>query len=238
MENEENDNIYIYSDADDTDDIDTSGPNYAQSYDIGNGDGDNGDGDNGDGNKDTPEDVSPFSLMIKVMFNPVEGWKSVRRSKITPEAVQSGCFYPLLALLAVSRFADLIYSRQADISSLLVSAVIGFVSLFFGYYCIQLLFKVVFPKPVAEQFDTRFGKNFVLISLSTLCLFFTVTELLPMLWAILIFLPLWTVYLICRGARFFKFPAHRQIFCTGMLSLVTVGVPPLLAWMLGELMPK
>ena len=59
-----------------------------------------------------------------------------------------------------------------------------------------------------------------------------------MLWAVLIFLPLWTVYMVCRGTRFFRFPERRQIIYTGVLCLLIEGVPVLINWGLSQILPK
>ena len=55
-----------------------------------------------------------------------------------------------------------------------------------------------------------------------------------MLEPILVFLPLWTVYIICRGVRFLKFPKEREHLATGILCLLTVGMP----WLLRLLFSK
>lgn len=182
--------------------------------------------------------VSVFGLLLKTMFNPVEGWKSIRRHKIKPETAQKECLYPLLAVYAVSMFAILAYSAKADLSDVVVNAVTSFVSFFFGYFCIVIALRHILPGPVAELFDADFGKTLVVISLSSLCLFFTLTELLPMLWAILIFLPLWTVYMICRATKFMKIPEDRQLLTVGLLNLTIIGTPIVLQWALGKIMPN
>lgn len=244
-EEQENDNLYIYSEEDieaDTEsiaieankykDLDNSGPNFSQA--DGWKDGDNpGKGDNGEGAKD----VSPFLLMLKVLFNPVEGWKTVRRSGMKAEQMQQGCFYPLLGILSACQFANLFYSSRASVSGVLVDALIVFVSFFFGYFCIMLILKTI-PSALESEKESDFAKVFVTLCLSTLCLFFSVIELLPMLWAVLIFLPLWTIYIICKGVRFFRFPESRHIAYTTMLSLMIVGVPCVIDWILKEILPK
>lgn len=245
MKEQEKDNIYIYSEEKDSEYTqdgnfdnsaeesdhgpDDSSPNYAQSNNYEEG------SEKDDGSAKQP---SPLQLMFKVMFNPIEGWKEVRRDRLSPESVQSGCFYPLLALLALSKFASLIYSPTATLTSDLVAGMVAFVSFFFGYFCILLTLRVIMPAGARESLSNDFAKVFVMICLSTLSLFFTVLELLPMLETLLIFLPLWTVYIICRGARFFKFPDNHQIWCTAKLSIVIVGMPILIAWALVEILPK
>lgn len=178
---------------------------------------------------------SPFLLMLEILFNPVVGWKSLRRAKITAETMQSECFYPLLAILAVSEFAQLFYSSSVTLSEVLIDAVVSFVSFFAGYYCIMLALELFLPKEAKVRFNTEFGKVFVLTALSTLCLFFIAIELLPILWSLLIFLPLWTVYVICRGVRFFIFPENCKLRSTIILCLLTIGVPTLIDWALKEM---
>lgn len=188
--------------------------------------------------RDKSGGVSVFGLLLKTMFNPVEGWKAIRRHRITPEEAQKECFYPLLAVYAISKFAILAYSAKANLSEVVVDAVTSFVSFFFGYFLIVMTLRHVLAKSVAEEFDKDFGKTLVVISLSSLCLFFILTELLPMLWAILIFLPLWTVYMICRATKFFKIPEDRHLLTLGLLNLIIIGMPSVLEWIFGEILPK
>lgn len=250
-EKKDTDNIYVYSEE--TDKLysenqgesafdtpleyepDTSAPNYAQYPEEASKD------QVADGRReDYPGKggISVFGLLLKTMFNPVEGWKAVRRANISPETFQKECFYPLLAVYAVSKFAILAYSVKANLSEVLVDAVTSFVSFFFGYFCIVILLQHLMPKESAKTFDTDFGKDLVLLSLSSLCLFFIFTELLPMLWAVLIFLPLWTVYMICRSTKFIKIPEDRQLLTVALMNLIIIGVPILLEWGLGEILPK
>lgn len=177
-------------------------------------------------------------LLLTILSNPVEGWKKVRREKVSVESAQANCFYPLLALMALSKFASLLYTSRVTVSELLIEAMTSFVGYFAGYFLIVILLKLLMPRGTGKCMDTEFGKVFVILNLSSLCLFFTALELLPMLWAILIFLPLWTVYVICRGVRFFKFPEEKSITCTGLMCLLIIGVPSLIEWGLSEILPK
>ncbi len=221
-EKKDNDNIYIYSEEEED-----SQDEYSEEEEDDEEEEEHGKGG-----------VSVFGLLLKTMFSPVEGWKAVRREKISPETAQRECFYPLLAIYAVSKFAILAYSAKADLSEVLVSAVTSFVSFFFGYFCAVILLRHLLPKESAKTFDTDFGKNLVVLSLSSLCLFFILTELLPMLWAVLIFLPLWTVYMICRSTKFIKIQEDRQLLTIALMNLIIIGTPILLEWGLGEILPK
>lgn len=183
------------------------------------------------------KDVSPFGLLLKIMFNPVEGWKTLRRVKISVASLQSGCFYPLLALLAVSEFADFLYSVNVNLSEVITKAVIAFVAYFFGYFCVQMVVSWLLPKEMALQFEEKFGKEYTIVSLSTLALFSIITNLLPMLWPILIFLPIWTLYLMFKGVRFFKFPMQKEMRFFVIAGASVLGMPFLIDWVLTNVLP-
>lgn len=242
MEDKETDNIYIYneepesewqheSDVDSS--LDTSGPNFSQ-VEPNFEDSDRND----KGEDERRPSPSALRLMFKVMLNPIEGWKSVRRASLSPEQAQQNCFYPLLAVLAVSKFALMAYNPTIKLPDALIDAVCSFVSFFFGYFCLLIILKTIMPAETRHIFDSDFGKVFIILSLSTLCLFYTLADALPMLWAILIFLPLWTIYLVCRGTKFLKFPQNKQISLTFILCLLIVGVPFAISWLLSLILPS
>ena len=180
---------------------------------------------------------SPFGTLIYLMFNPVEGWKKLRRRRISVDSLQSGCFYPLLALLALSKFATYFYSVNVIFSQVITEAVIAFVAFFFGYLSIPTVLTWFLPKEVSHSFEERFGKEYILISLSTLVLFSIITNILPMLWPILIFLPIWTLYLMFKGVRFFKFPVKEEMKFFILCGTAVIGMPLLLDWILNLILP-
>lgn len=182
-------------------------------------------------------DRNAWCLLFSVMFNPVEGWKKIRRVRKSAEKLQSGCFYPLLALLALSNFTDYIYSVNVNLSTIVTKAAVAFVSYFFGYYCILFLENIFFSKPISENFDKDYGKSYIIIGLSTLSLFAILINILPMLWPILIFLPLWTLYLLYKGSKYFKLPESQALKFIVLTCLFVVGMPILIDWGLNEIMP-
>lgn len=229
---DDEDNIYVFVDDEDDEeedpDLDDSSMNYSQMV-INN--------EEFETLQEDSKGVSTFILLLELLANPIEGWKKIRRKRISVDNTQQNCFYPLLAIMSISHFATLFYSSRVELSQIVIEAFISFVGYFAGYFCIILLLKLLLPKDASKSVDTDFGKVFVIFNLSSLCLFFTAMELLPMLWPVLIFLPLWTVYVICRGTRFFRFPENKTIVCIGLMCLLIIGVPSLLEWGLIEILP-
>lgn len=233
QDNEQEDSkLYEYNEEESSDTLDDSPMNYSQSSGISQEK--ESEIKEGKGTKKN----SPFILLVKVLCNPLQGWRSVRRSKLTVEESQRGCFYPLLAIMSLCYFARIFYSPTLSISDVIVSALSAFVGFFAGYFCIMILLKLLLPTSVAVRIDSTYGKVFVILNLSSLCLFFSALELFPMLWDVLIFLPLWTVYVISKGAHFLNFPDNKKIQCTGILCLLIIGVPVLIEWGLNEILPN
>ena len=237
---EEKDRIYTYYEED-SKDIDDSPYNYAYQP----GEEENEDEEELEEAEEEEEELSdvnkkvksPFLHLLAIMFSPVQGWKSLRRDKLSVENMQSGCFYPLLAILALSKFSAFLYTVDATLSSVITQAVIAFVSYFFGYFCILLILSNILPKNTVENFENEYGKEYIIVGLSTLVLFSILIEWLPMLWPVLIFLPLWTVYILYKGAGFFKM-TENQITKFMVLTIVSViGLPILIDWGLNELLP-
>lgn len=223
----EKDNIYIY--REDESDLDDSPLNFSSS-EI--------DDDNESAqNIDVSKGKSGIGILLGIMFNPIQGWKKLRRIKLNVETLQSGCFYPLLALLALSKFAIYFYSPGISLSSVITDSVIIFVSYFFGYFCILMTLRVFLSKELFANFESDFGKEYIIIGLSTLALFSIFTELLPMLWPILIFLPLWTIYLLYKGSRFFKLSESHVLRFMVLTCGSIIGMPILINWLLTEILP-
>lgn len=180
---------------------------------------------------------SPFAILFNIMFNPVEGWKTLRRSKIEVESLQSGCYYPLLAILAISKFAEYFYSVNVSLSQIITDAIVSFVAFFFGFFCIQIVISMFLSKEAKENFEGKFGKEYIMIALSTLAIFSIVTDLLPMIWPILIFLPIWTFYLMFKGVRFFKFHEKEEIKFFIISAASVIGIPLMIEWLLNAVLP-
>ena len=231
MSIEDNDNLYVLEEELTEEEKDDTPLNYAAYSDE----------ERLEKEKEESQEIekkSPFGLLFHIMFNPVEGWKALRRCNCSVEDLQRNCFYPLLAILALSQFADYFYSVNADLSSLVSQAVVAFVAFFFGYFCIKMVLSWVLPKEVSQKFDNKFGCQYLIIALSTLALFSIITELLPMLWPVLIFLPIWTFYIMFKGIRFFKFAQNYEMKFFVWASVAVVGIPYAIDWGLNMILPK
>ena len=152
---------------------------------------------------------SPLTLLFSMMVNPTEGWKRIRRSGFKSEEVASRCFYPLTALASASVFMDALYGTETE---------------------------VLLPDEMRNLSDTEYGKQYALYLLSTLTIFYTLGNCLPMLDPVLVFLPLWTVYLGCKGTRWMRIADNRKHTVTALLSAIVVLSPVALYRLFEELL--
>ncbi|MDE6716598.1 MAG: hypothetical protein K2J70_00260 [Muribaculaceae bacterium] len=164
-------------------------------------------------------------LLFKILSTPVEGWKEFKRRGYTPDEVARGCFFPLLFLASLSDFTPKLYGHYITTGECVMQALVTFVSFFFGYFCVTLIGRSILPKGSREIFQNNFGKEFVMINVSSLALFYMAIRLFPMLDAILVFLPIWTIYIIYKGVRFLRVPAQIETRTKVILTFLILGLP-------------
>lgn len=180
--------------------------------------------------KEIQYNPAPLAMMLRILANPGSGWRNYKASKFTPSEVEKRCFYPLTGLLALSSFINLIYFPESTVSDLLIMGIIDFISYFFGYFVILLMAKIIMPKASRHLIETNFGKDYILMGLSTMALFKTIQILLPMLEPLLVFLPLWTIFVMSKGVKFLRVPKEKENITAGLLTLYVVGIPMVLRW--------
>lgn len=180
--------------------------------------------------------MSVFKSLIRIMVQPVEGWKHFRRERFSIEDIGSRCFFPLCGVAALSQFFSVVYNSQLSLRLIVTKALVAFVAYFLGYYVSLLFSRILLPGSMKDFVNTPFGKGFAMMMMATLALFHIIRMAVPVLEPVLIFLPLWTIYMICRGCRFIKMPADRQSYVTATLCVCILGAPWLVYWAFSELL--
>ncbi len=172
----------------------------------------------------------PFLMLFRILMTGTAGWKDLRRSRVSPEQAAAGCFYPLLALASVCRFANWFYLPEFDLSSTLVSAASFFASFFFSYFAVQVVCKWIFPIVAKAKTETPFFKLLIQYALSSLALFSIPAEILPMLEPVTVLLPIWTAFIITKGIRFLRLPEKYVNRCMAIIVLSVIVMPFLFMW--------
>lgn len=147
--------------------------------------------------------------MLLVFISPVSGWKKLKSSEISADNYASNMFYPLLALTSASVFFEKFHSREVELQSMLIQAIACFATYFFSYFIIQMLCRLLFTGDKLKEIGGNFGKIFCMTILATLCIYMLVENIIPMLGTILVFLPIYTIYIMYKGFPILLLPKFR-----------------------------
>lgn len=180
--------------------------------------------------------LSPFSLLLKTMFTPVEGWKALKRARIPTDQFASRCFYPLIALAAVSEISKVFYEANVSIADWAVDGLGTFITFFFGYFTVILAAGIILPPRARDLVKKDIGRQFVMLTMSTLAVFWILIQVMPMFEPVLVFLPLWTIYLIYKGIRVLRVPSEVENSTTGLMCMLIIGVPIFWNWLMAEVL--
>ncbi|MDE6381676.1 MAG: hypothetical protein K2L57_02300, partial [Muribaculaceae bacterium] len=80
------------------------------------------------------------------------------------------------------------------------------------------------------------GRQFVMLTMSTLAVFWILIQVMPMFEPVLVFLPLWTIYLIYKGIRVLRVPSEVENSTTGLMCMLIIGVPIFWNWLMAEVL--
>lgn len=180
---------------------------------------------------------SPFALLFKTMATPVEGWKALKRARITDEKIASGLFYPVLAIASLSEFTGLFYETDFTLQDGVIRGLITFITFFFSYFCVMLLSDLVLPRGCREKVNSDFGKGYVMFNLTTLALFYIIFRIVPVMGPIFAFLPFWTIYMAVKGVKIFRVESEYKTRVAMTLCALILGCPILWNWIFTELIP-
>lgn len=173
---------------------------------------------------------SPFFLLLGILMTGTAGWKDLRRTRLKPEQTAAGCFYPLIALASVCRFADWFYLPDFNLSNTLISAASVFASFFFSYFAVQVVCRWLFPLSAKAKTETPYFKLIVQYALASLALFWIPAEILPILEPLTVFLPIWTAFIITKGIRFLLLPEQYHNRCMVTIVVTVIVMPYLFMW--------
>lgn len=208
-------------------------PEFDQEYNLEDKPDTTGNDPVGGGDKNPSEDATKNLLLkvVRTLLNPVEGWKAIKRTRLSPQKFNPKTLFPIAGVVSISQLVgDLVWTDRT-LSESIPGAISAFCAFFFGYFAAILFAKLLMPKPCRNVADSDFGKNFIAAAMTTFAIFYALIQLLPMMQPILVFLPLWTIFSISRGVRFLQIPADMTTRVATIMSVVVIGAPLAIDWL-------
>lgn len=181
---------------------------------------------------------NPILHFIKMLLSPINGWKQIKSAGFKSEEVGSKLFYPSIALVSAAEFIHLIYYPNATLTSILQSAIATFIAFFLGYFAILFLTDFVFAKVARAKIKTEFGKVYIMMNLTTLTLFYLIYEIFPLAAPIIVFTPIYTLYVIIKGAKCLRIPEEHFSVTIMMFALLIIGLPILIHYIFTAITPE
>lgn len=167
---------------------------------------------------------NPVWLFIKLMFGPVEGWRDLRRTKLSARAFEFGCFFPLILIAGLSSIADFMHNSATTTASVLVKSITTAVAFLLTYYGTAILCEIMLPQKVCKALRTSFGSIYIMAVISPLVLASIIGSWAPILEPAMFFMPIFSIYLIVKGVKFLRIPSDTHYKTIAWMSFATIGL--------------
>ena len=181
---------------------------------------------------------NPWWVLLHLLINPKMGWRKLKKIPYQRDDFARVVFYPLLAVLAVSRFVDLLYYNEVSIAPLLQQAIAGFVSFFGGYFLVGMLARSFLPTQARTKIVKRFGQIYIMSIMSVLVMCGILSELLPWLGMLLTVPPIYCCYILAKGIKCLRIPERETMPTMVLMIVLCLGIPIAIYVLLTSLMPS
>lgn len=184
-----------------------------------------------------PKKYNCTRLFLGLLLSPNNGWRKMRNAKVIPADFEQQVFYPLLALTAVCQFLILFYQPTTPISSVLQSAIVGFVAVFAGYFAALAAAHVFLPPKASEKSGSPFFRVFIAASMATLDTGFLLSLIAPQMKVILWLGLIYSLYVACRGVKYLHVPHNERVATSILVCVMVCGLPAAVYALFTLLMP-
>ena len=171
--------------------------------------------------------------LMQLILSPAHGWEDIARNAESVERLRSSGLYPLTAVSALSVFLQGIYHVDKGLPELLVGAVVTFVMFFVGYFCGVFVLTTAMPGMQAPGTHTgeRRINTLAIYCTALLELIDIMANCVPITMALTLFLPLFLVVVIYKGAKYLRVDAQYTVRYVAITTLALVAVPYLLQYL-------
>ncbi len=171
--------------------------------------------------------MSLIKNVLLLIVSPSAGWDDIDRSGYSTAKVLSGLLYPLLALLSVSCFTEMLYDSLATLPTTLMKAIVAFTSYFVSYYAVVFILGAIFPKLIGGKATYARFCNYIAYNMAFLVIVEILVNVLQQL-PPLNFFRLYVLLIAYKGLHFINVDKEQtKIFmfiCGALLLLLPCGL--------------
>lgn len=149
-----------------------------------------------------------------MIIKPHRGWEDVDQSNPDPSQLLRSGLYPMIAIVALSSFTRIPYYTDYTWVDATQSAVINAVTYFATYFIAQFVLSLKLEKnqtadSTGDDENNRRIAIFTALNVGILMLITLVSNLMPFDLSLLQYLPLYTAFVIWKGAPYLRVETDR-----------------------------
>lgn len=167
-----------------------------------------------------------LKFLLQLVLSPRNGWEDIEKAAISPAKLLGQGFYPLIAVAALSVFAQGIFLHHFVFMKLfmrmIITFVVYFISYFFGNFVLSMT-PVIANNPAYDEEER--AQTFTLYTLGLLAVITIIMNFLPITPLVLFFLPCYVALVQWKGCAYMRVPPEKHgLFMT--VAILGVLLPP------------
>ena len=173
-----------------------------------------------------------LKYLFQLVLSPRNGWEDIDkaasptlRSPMTPDTIAAKGYYPLIAVAALSVFAQALFRHHIVFLDLFMKMIITFVVYFISYFFSTFVLSMAIEPVIEGDYDEPRCQTFTLYTLGLLALITIIQNFLPITALVLFFLPCYVALIQWKGCEYMHVRKDR-IGHFMMLAILGVLLPP------------
>lgn len=178
-----------------------------------------------------------ISNLFALVAAPGKAWQNISSKEESSAAFLNGYLYPIMGLTALSVFANL-FNDQFTLERALKLMTINFVKFFVGFHIASFLIDELLQKFFEREKNTKQVQMFAGYTLSVYMLITIFLNLLMGMFSFLRFAPLYIIYVIWEGSKYYMdINENKRLLFVVLSSLILLFAPDIIERFMFILMP-
>lgn len=120
--------------------------------------------------------------ILLMILSPADAWDNIKKYSVPTNLMLAKVLYPMLAVVAITAFAELYYREEATLAYCIQKAIIDFAKFFFAYHISSYILTGFFPAIVNDKDSANRVNTAIVYNFAILILLNIVNNLLPTPW--------------------------------------------------------
>lgn len=175
--------------------------------------------------------------LLQLVLSPKNAWEDLREAELPPHQLMEKGFYPLLAIVAVTAMLNGLYGAAPyNYTRQLQLAITEVATLFASLMLARAAFETLLPKFAGCPCDIDRFSTVVIYCMSMMAVISVISNLVPTTLSLIWFLPAFVLATAWQAHGYLEVSKIQYGTYFTISTLVLVGLPTAIAWVLGMLL--